>query len=144
MIDKHPLRIQIFNDTLRVLQQGGYVAPSGRKVEFPPVEEVMKAAVMYKERFSVPGGQPAAVVTEVRVEDCDCVLAAKTLIDAGYNPAMLNLADLYVPGGLVEFGSGAQEENVCRRSNLILSLYQFSRSRARHYSTLGIVNREAQ
>ena len=144
MIDKHPLRIQIFNDTLRVLQQGGYVAPSGRKVELPPVEEVMKAAVMYKEPFSVPCGQTATTVTEVRVEDCDCVLAAKTLIDAGYNPAMLNLADLYVPGGLVEFGSGAQEENLCRRSNLILSLYQFSRSRARHYSALGIVNRESQ
>ena len=104
----------------------------------------MKAAMMYKESFSVSSGQPTAVVTEVRVEDCDCVLAAKTLIDAGYNPAMLNLADLYVPGGLVEFGSGAQEENLCRRSNLILSLYQFSRSRARHYSALGIVNRESQ
>jgi hypothetical protein len=25
---------------------------------------------------------------------------------------MLNLADLYIPGGLVEYGSGAQEENL--------------------------------
>ena len=41
------------------------------------------------------------------MENKDCVLAAKDLIDAGYNPAMLNLADLYTPGGLVEYGSGA-------------------------------------
>ena len=30
----------------------------------------------------------------------DCVLAAKRLIDEGYNPAMLNLADLYTPVGV--------------------------------------------
>ena len=78
------------------------------------------------------------IQTEVRVEDSDCVLAAKRLIDEGYNPAMLNLADLYEPGGLVEFGSGAQEENLCRRSNLILSLYQFSLSRIRQYPDLGL------
>jgi uncharacterized protein (TIGR02452 family) len=39
----------------------------------------------------------------------------------------------------VEHGSGAQEENLCRRSNLILSLYQFSRSRIRQYPDLGLI-----
>ncbi|MCR5709889.1 MAG: TIGR02452 family protein [Bacteroidales bacterium] len=145
-MDKHPLRIRIFNDTLAVLKQGGYVAPSGRKVVLPAVEDVMRAAVMYREPFTIGtdraevGRKPA----EVCVEDKDCVQAAMDLIDAGCNPAMLNLADLYTPGGLVEYGSGAQEENLCRRSNLILSLYQFSRSRVRQYPGLGLVNREDQ
>ena len=144
MTDKHPLRILIFNDTLAVLRQGGYVAPSGRKVTLPPVEEVMRAAMMYSNPIELQGNPAGKVEAVVRVEDKDCVQAAMDLIDAGYNPAMLNLADLYVPGGLVEYGSGAQEENLCRRSNLILSLYQFSRSRVRQYPDMGLVNREEQ
>lgn len=110
----------------------------------------MSAAKMYSEPVRMivtPSGSATPtppIQTEVRVEDSDCVLAAKRLIDEGYNPAMLNLADLYVPGGLVEFGSGAQEENLCRRSNLILSLYQFSRDRIRQYPDLGLAPNEEQ
>lgn len=104
----------------------------------------MEAAEMYSESVQVMIDPVAPVTTEVRVEDKDCVLAAKELIDAGYNPAMLNLADLFTPGGLVEYGSGAQEENLCRRSNLILSLYQFSGSRIRQYPDLGLVSNDDQ
>lgn len=143
-MDKHALRIEIFNSTLDVLRQGWYVASTGKMVDLPPVEEVMADASMYNEPFSVLIDPVAPVTTEVRVENMDCVLAAKRLIDEGYNPAMLNLADLYTPGGLVEFGSGAQEENLCRRSDLILSLYQFSSARVRQYPGLGLVAREEQ
>lgn len=138
-MDKHAGRIAIFNDTLGLLRQGWYLAPSGKRIELPPVEEVMGAAVMYGRPIELPGGPAGGVQTEVRVEDRDCVLAAKALIDAGYHPAMLNLADLYMPGGLVEYGSGAQEENLCRRSDLILSLYQFSAARVHQYPGLGLV-----
>lgn len=138
-MDKHAIRIEIFNSTLALLRQGWYASPSGRKVELPPVEEVMNAAVMYDKPFHVLIDPLEPITTEVRVEDKDCVVAAKQLIDAGYRPAMLNLADLYTPGGLVEYGSGAQEENLCRRSNLVLSLYQFSRSRIIQYPDLGLL-----
>ena len=143
-MDKHALRIEIFNSTLDVLRQGWYVASTGKMVDLPPVEEVMANAALYSEPFHVLIDPVGPVTTEVRVEDMDCVLAAKRLIDKGYNPAMLNLADLYTPGGLVEFGSGAQEENLCRRSDLILSLYQFSSARVRQYPGLGLVSREEQ
>ena len=143
-MDKHALRIEIFNSTLDVLRQGWYVASTGKMVDLPPVEEVMANAALYSEPFHVLIDPVGPVTTEVRVEDMDCVLAAKRLIDKGYNPAMLNLADLYTPGGLVEFGSGAQEENLCRRSDLILSLYQFSSTRVRQYPGLGLVSREEQ
>ncbi len=132
-MDKHAQRIEIFNSTLSILTQGWYISSSGQKVALPSVTEVMNAAVMYKEPFRVLVDPISPITTEVRVENKDCVLAAKELIDAGYNPAMLNLADLYTPGGLVEYGSGAQEENLCRRSNLVLSLYQFSDSRSCQY-----------
>ena len=143
-MDKHASRIEIFNSTLAVLRQGGYIAKNGKKVNLPEVKDVMDAAVMYREPFHVLIDPINPIITEVRVENKDCVLAAKELIDAGYNPAMLNLADLYTPGGLVEYGSGAQEENLCRRSNLILSLYQFSHARIHQYPNLGLVRREDQ
>ena len=144
MMDKHALRIDIFNSTLEMIRQGWYRTASGERVELPAVEEVMEAAEMYREPFHVMVDPTEPVTTEVRVEDKDCVLAAKELIDAGYNPAMLNLADLYTPGGLVEYGSGAQEENLCRRSNLIVSLYPFSAARIRQYPDIGLVQKEEQ
>lgn len=138
-MDKHAQRIELFNSTLAILRQGWYVAPSGKKVELPPVEEVMAEALMYCEPVRLLIDPLVPIETKIRVENKDCVLAAKDLIDDGYNPAMLNLADLYTPGGLVEYGSGAQEENLCRRSNLILSLYQFSQARIHQYPDISLV-----
>lgn len=137
-MDKHALRIEIFESTLALLRQGWYFDAHGNKVALPAVEDVMAAARMYSEKFDVSQVASAGYDTEVRVENDDCALVAKRLIDEGYNPAMLNLADLYTPGGLVEYGSGAQEENLCRRSNLVLSLYQFSAARVRQYPDLGL------
>ncbi len=138
MTDKHAYRIELFNETLALLRQGWYLAPDGHKVELPSTEEVMAAAKMYSEPPKLGTAPKQPVRTEVRVVNQDCVLAARELIDAGYHPAMLNLADLQTPGGLVEYGSGAQEENLCRRSNLILSLYQFSLPRTYQYKDLGL------
>ena len=143
-MDKHASRIEIFNSTLAILRQGWYIAKNGKKVKLPDIKDVMDAAVMYREPFHVLIDPVNPTITEVRVENNDCVLAAKDLIDAGYNPAMLNLADLYTPGGLVEYGSGAQEENLCRRSNLILSLYQFSHARIYQYPDLGLIQEVEQ
>jgi uncharacterized protein (TIGR02452 family) len=56
----------------------------------------------------------------------DCILATLDLVEQGYNPALLNMASLYHPGGGVLQGSSAQEEDLCRRSTLAISLYQFS------------------
>ena len=144
MIDKHASRIKIFTETMDILKKGWYTSQSGRKVELPCAEEVMAAAKMYREPIHVPSDSAEHIQTQVKVECKDCVLAAMDLIDAGYNPAMLNLADLITPGGLVEHGSGAQEENLCRRSNLIISLYQFSVNRVRQYPQLGLVPHENQ
>jgi len=104
----------------------------------------MAGARMFREPLPLPAARSEDSWADVRVENKDCVQAAKDLIDAGYNPVMLNLADLYMPGGIVEYGSGAQEENLCRRSNLVLSLYQFSRERIRQYPDLGLSPNAAQ
>lgn len=64
----------------------------------------------------------ASVGMKVSVKDIDCLVACKHLIDAGGNPVVLNLADILVPGGCVESGSGAQEESIFRRSNYVRTL----------------------
>ena len=144
MKDKHASRIELFNSTLAILRQGRYISKSGKKIDLPSSDEIIAHAAMYREPVHTLIDPIAPVQTEVRVENDDCVLVAKRLIDEGYNPAMLNLADLYTPGGLVEYGSGAQEENLCRRSNLILSLYPFSSSRIRQYPDLGMTEQADQ
>ena len=141
-MDKHNLRINIFNETLSIIEQGWYVADDGTRVKLPSTEEVTQAAEMYTHKICVDNVLQRCNTTEIRVENKDCVQAAQQLINSGYNPAMLNLADLYTPGGLVEYGSGAQEENLCRRSNLVLSLYQFSKKRIEQYPSLKLKPRE--
>ena len=47
----------------------------------------------------------------------DIIDAAIFYKKQGYNPLLLNMADWNIPGGSVEFGSIAQEEECFRRSN---------------------------
>lgn len=63
-----------------------------------------------------------SVGMKVTVQNEDCLTASKKLLDAGMNPVVLNLADILVPGGCVESGSGAQEESIFRRSNYCKTL----------------------
>lgn len=63
--------------------------------------------------------------TKISVFNADCLEAGKLLTECGLNPIVLNMANRKKPGGGVLYGAGAQEENIFRRSNLFLSLYQF-------------------
>lgn len=63
--------------------------------------------------------------TKISVLEGDCIEVGKLLLDMGLNPVILNMANRQKPGGGVLYGAGAQEENIFRRSNLFLSLYQF-------------------
>lgn len=51
----------------------------------------------------------------VKMDTIDCVLKHQ-------NALLLNMADDFNPGGVVTQGSGAQEENIFRRSNIELTL----------------------
>jgi len=57
--------------------------------------------------------------TEFLVVDGDCLEATESLIARGMRPVVLNMASDYTPGGGYRGGSGAQEENLFRRTNLL-------------------------
>lgn len=66
--------------------------------------------------------QPRFATTNVNVLELDSINTAISLKSKGYHPVLLNMSDNIVPGGCVKSGSGAQEENLFRRSNYFLHL----------------------
>lgn len=60
--------------------------------------------------------------TDISVIAVDCLYAAQELVKQGLKVAVLNMANQFNPGGGYLHGAGAQEEDLCRRSNLISSL----------------------
>lgn len=66
-------------------------------------------------------GQKEFPKTKLAVDNRDCVLVAKDLSLQG-KTCVLNMANANTPGGGVRNGAMAQEEELCRRSNLIFGL----------------------
>lgn len=120
------MRKDLFRETIRYVREGTYVSESGKKIELPDPAEMIRGARMYYTEIRLPEGSLPSEQTSIRVENKDCLLAAKELLEAGYNPAVLNMANRQNPGGGVTEGAGAQEENMFRRSNAHLGMYQFA------------------
>ena len=125
---KRALLTKVFTHNLDIFRDGAYRTESGRVVTLP----VSGSFVDDSQMFSAPiilqndtkGVRPQ--LFHLQVLNRDCILVTRDLVEQGYNPALLNMASLYHPGGGVLQGSGAQEEELCRRSTLAISLYQFS------------------
>jgi len=60
--------------------------------------------------------------TEISVIDKDAIDVAVDLKAQGYNPALLNPANAYTPGGGYKWGARAMEEDICRRSGLSFAI----------------------
>ena len=122
---KRALLAKVYSHNLDIFRDGAYRTETDRVVTIP----VSGAFVDDSEMFSAPIELPleyAAVQTDIKVINKDCILVAQDLVEQGLNPALLNMASLYHPGGGVLTGASAQEEELCRRSTLAISLYQFS------------------
>lgn len=122
---KRALLTKVFTHNLDIFRDGAYRTESDRVVTLP----VSGSFVEESEMFSAPielKKDTKGESTQLSVLNQDCILVTRDLVEQGYNPAVLNMASLYHPGGGVLQGSGAQEEELCRRSTLAISLYQFS------------------
>ena len=125
---KRALLAKVFAHNLDIFRDGAYRTETDRVVTLP----VSGAFVEDSEMFSAPiklkndtkGDSP--LLYHFDILNQDCILVTRDLVEQGYNPALLNMASLYHPGGGVLQGSSAQEEDLCRRSTLAISLYQFS------------------
>ena len=118
------LRLHIYAETIGIILKRTYTANDGTAVTMQPSAEMMKNSCLY--RSVNPAVSPILPQkTIIEVLNSDSLLAGKKLIDEGFHPAVLNFANRQTAGGGVLGGAGAQEENIFRRSDLALSLYQF-------------------
>ena len=117
------LRKEVFSGTVRIVKGGGYIV-GGHSVKVRS-ESVTENTVFYRDALRLG---PSAVPQRAgfSVINADCLETAKVLLAAGQNPCVLNMASRKTPGGGVLNGSGAQEENLFRRTNLFVSMYQFA------------------
>ena len=116
------LRKEIFHQTVHIVKQGEY-SLNGKNIQLDN-STIRDETVFYTQPKQLT---PSISDTETKfaVLEADCIETAQLLQKAGYNVCMLNMANRQNPGGGVSGGAGAQEENIFRRSNLLLSLYQF-------------------
>jgi len=116
------LRADVFQNTIKLVKNGGYYVdgifiniPNNlltEKTEYFTAPDILEANGDYQTKYSVI--------------NADCLETAEIFKKSGFNPCVLNLASRQNPGGGVLTGAGAQEENIFRRTNLFLSLYQFA------------------
>ena len=130
-------RISIFNETKRCSDQWKYTNNHGDEVTLYKDDYGMnyKDAKLYD--FNTVAlikdiELPSYEKTEIEVLNMDCLYAAQQLVEDGYNPAVLNMASFKCPGGGVTKGSAAQEESLCRRTNLYNSIVRFNNPKLKH------------
>jgi uncharacterized protein (TIGR02452 family) len=114
------LRAAIFQGTITYVRESAY-AVNSRQVKID--NDCITTEYFRKpDRLTTQG----SFNTTFSVINADCLEAAIVLLDCGLHPCVLNMASRQNPGGGVLNGAGAQEENLFRRTNLFVSLYQFA------------------
>lgn len=115
--------IQVYKDTTQIVTHGFYLNSDDEMVKLPNTS--FDDIVMYDRSF-VDFDVDATKTTPpiIEVVDNDTLSDAKELVEKGYHVTILNMASSFLPGGGVMKGSGAQEEDLFRRSNLMAYLYR--------------------
>lgn len=136
-------RVSVFEQTKKCSQEWKYTNSNGKEVRLLREDYGMKFSDaklfdhdLTKQIKSLP--DIPNYETEITVENCDCLYVACRLVDDGFNPAVLNMASYIRPGGGVAKGSAAQEESLCRRTNLYQSISQFDNPKLKHRYPLDI------
>jgi uncharacterized protein (TIGR02452 family) len=123
------LRRQVWKSTVDIVQSGGYVSTNEQSVQLDRVaiEGARKRAEFHPDTRELKiRAAERGQETQCYAIEADCLETSRLLQLAGYHPAVLNMANRHYAGGGVQGGSGAQEENVFRRTTAFASLFQYS------------------
>jgi uncharacterized protein (TIGR02452 family) len=114
----------IFEETKQALDQGFYLLPDKTKVCLN-LESMKKSTKVWTHddlnAATDLTGLPTYKTT-FETLDSDTIVAGLKLLDEGLKPLLLNMANRYSPGGGVTRGCLAQEEELCRKSALYVSI----------------------
>ncbi|MCD7855430.1 MAG: TIGR02452 family protein [Clostridiales bacterium] len=137
--EKRNNNIRILNDTLNILEKGSYIKDNREiKLKFSP-EQMRETKVFLPEDIEKLRSKCTSAENSEKqaqnirrlfsCENADAlVLAHKKYLDlknkgeADPKILILNLASAAAPGGHTRKGAAAQEEDLCRRTSLLLSL----------------------
>lgn len=115
------LAARLGHDTVRIIDAGGYAAPSGRWVDVRTALAAARAGtVEYSpddDDQSEPVAVPATAATRISVENATVLDVGRRLAATG-PVAALNFASATDPGGGFLGGARAQEESIARSSGL--------------------------
>jgi uncharacterized protein (TIGR02452 family) len=114
--------IHIFNETQQASQHGYIVNGICVKIDPTALSTMQKGTTIYQHCPHFVGIKNR-FMTQHNVVNKDSLCAAKDLIDQGERPLVLNLANAQSPGGGVQRGSKAQEEDIMRCSNYSFALF---------------------
>lgn len=122
------LRKEVFQHTLECIKDAEYETsenkiPLNKDNSF---DKIAENTVFYADTTSLITETSTKYTTKFSAIDADCLEVANLLRKLGKKPVVLNMASAQTPGGGVISGAGAQEENLFRRSNMHLSLYQYA------------------
>ena len=137
-------RISVFNETKRCSDQWKYTNNVGEEIELYKSDYGINYSDVKLYDFNTNKllkdiDVPKHDDTVFEILNIDCLYAAERLVDQGYNPAVLNMASFKYPGGGVTKGSAAQEESLCRRTNLYNSIARFNNPKLKHRYPLDII-----
>lgn len=123
----HRSRILIWQNNLQIYREGGYTTTSGKEVSIDgeSFSSMLEGSKVYDSIFSVTDLPEVEGGTRTGVGNIDCIQLGREASLKGYNPVILNFSGINRPNGMVDKGYKAQEESICRRSNLSQGLSQF-------------------
>src|SRR5215475_7102950 len=133
-------RAQMAQETVRIIGQGYYLSPTGRRVDIGSAVVASAAGTLEfppDHVVTLPHDLHGRHTTEIVVEN-ETTLAAARRLAVNHRTIALNFASARNPGGGFLSGSEAQEESLARSSSLYAcldgrSMYPFHR---RHGDTL--------
>ena len=123
--DKRALRREVWENTVHIVEKGGYNRADGTFVRIGRGYEMIKHSRMYHAPTE-PSRKRPGFETQITVTASDCLDVAREWVRAGMEVSLLNMANRQNPGGGVINGAGAQEEYLFRCSNYYRGMFRYA------------------